>query len=160
LQPDWVINAAAYTNVERAESEEKLAHTVNAEAPGVMAQWCAANSVPFVSYSTDYVHGGEGTEFQDELTATHALNAYGRTKLAGEKAIAAAGGKWMIFRTSWVYAETGKNFLRTIIKLGLEREEIKVVDDQWGAPTYAVDIAEATVQAMKNSDFKSGIYNM
>ena len=159
-----VINAAAYTQVDKAESEEALAQAVNSEAPGVLARWCAGQNIPFVHYSTDYVFNGQGTRPWTECDATAPLNAYGRTKLAGEVAVTQAGGSHLIFRTSWVYNSSGKNFLKTMLRFGAEREVIKVVADQHGAPTYAPHLAQATLAVLENASaqpqFPSGIYHL
>src|ERR1017187_1780448 len=138
-KPNWVINAAAYTDVNRAETFEDQAMAINDRAPQAMAEWCRKQNVPFISYSTDYVFNGMGQSPNTELTAPGPLNAYGRSKLAGEESIASAGGHWMIFRSSWIYSEKGKNFLLTMLRAGLEKVEINVVNDQWGTPTFACD---------------------
>lgn len=163
-QPSLVINTAAYTQVDKAESEEALAHTVNAESPAAMAEYCATQQIPFVHYSTDYVFDGSGTRPWREGDIPSPLNAYGRSKLAGEKAILAMGGKHIIFRTSWVYDAFGRNFVNTILRLVGERESLSIIDDQFGAPTYAPHLAQATLQALaaikKIPDFPSGIYHL
>ena len=164
LSPSAVINAAAYTQVDRAESEEELARTVNAESPGILARWCSVRSVPFIHYSTDYVFDGSGEEPWKEDDPVGPLGAYGRTKLEGEGRVVDAGGRHLIFRTSWVYDSSGQNFLRTMLRLGAERETLAVVDDQHGAPTYARHLAEATVAALERAtgspEFPSGIYHL
>ncbi|CAK0775160.1 dTDP-4-dehydrorhamnose reductase [Gammaproteobacteria bacterium] len=164
IQPCVVLNAAAYTQVDRAEQEEALALTINGDAPGILARWCAARDVPFIHYSTDYVYSGEGIIPWVEDSPVAPLNVYGRSKLAGDLAVAAAGGKWLIFRTSWVYDAQGKNFLNTMVRLGEEREILRVISDQHGAPTYAPDLAEATLmimeQALAMPRFPSGIYHL
>ncbi|MDZ7839822.1 MAG: dTDP-4-dehydrorhamnose reductase [Gammaproteobacteria bacterium] len=144
LAPDVVINAAAYTAVDRAESEPALAHTVNAEAPGAMAEACARTGAWLIHYSTDYVFDGTASEPYTEDAEVSPLNVYGRTKLAGEEAIRAACDRHLIFRTSWVYSNHGRNFLNTMLRLGSERDELNIVSDQVGAPTYAGSIADAT----------------
>jgi dTDP-4-dehydrorhamnose reductase len=163
-QPRAVINAAAYTLVDKAEEEEEKALTINAKTPGVIARWCAEKKIPFVHYSTDYVFPGTGTAPWKEDDATAPLNAYGRGKLAGEYEVAQAGGNYLIFRTSWVYDGARKNFLTTMLRLGAERASLSVVDDQRGAPTYAPDLAEATLEAlnnaMKSDPFPSGVYHL
>ena len=141
--PDLIINPAAYTAVDKAEDDSTLAMRVNAEAPGVIARWAAEHGVPLLHFSTDYVYDGSGTRPWSEDDATRPLNVYGRSKLAGEHAIAAAGGSWLIVRTCWIYAARGKNFMRTIARLALEREELRVIDDQIGAPTSAALIADS-----------------
>lgn len=164
FRPSIVINAAAYTAVDRAESEEALALKVNAEAPGAMAEYCAKTGIPFVHYSTDYVFPGTGSRPWVETDPTGPLNAYGRTKLAGEKAVVRAGGKHLIFRTSWVFDALGSNFLRAMLKLGRERETLRVVSDQIGAPTYAPHLAQATLKALDaasvRTPFPSGVYHL
>lgn len=163
MQPGVVINAAAYTQVDRAEQEQDLALTINATAPEILAQWCAVHQIPFIHYSTDYVYSGEGHIPWNENSPVAPLNAYGRTKLAGDRAIIQAGGKWLILRTSWVYDALGKNFFNTIIKLSQEREILKIVADQYGSPTYAPDLAAATLtmlaSSIKMAEFPSGIYH-
>jgi dTDP-4-dehydrorhamnose reductase len=142
LAPDMIVNPAAYTAVDRAEDERELAFTVNAESPGVMARWAAKRGVPLVQLSTDYVFDGSGERPWREHDPTGPLSVYGASKLAGEKAVQAASGIHLIVRTSWVYAATGNNFLRTIARLARERAELRVVDDQVGAPTSAALIAD------------------
>ncbi len=144
VAPDVLLNAAAYTAVDRAESEPELAHAVNAEAPRVLAEEARARNALLVHYSTDYVFNGSKREPWIEEDAPHPLNIYGASKLAGEQAIQAAGGQYLIFRTSWVYAAEGKNFLLTMLRLAREREKLLIVNDQFGAPTTAVELARAT----------------
>jgi dTDP-4-dehydrorhamnose reductase len=162
--PAAVINACAYTQVDKAEEEEALAYTVNASAPELLARACASRNIPFIHYSTDYVFPGNGERAWIETDITSPLNAYGRTKRAGEEKIEACGGKYLIFRTSWVYDESGKNFLNTMLRLGSERETLTIVGDQRGAPTYAPALAKATLQALRNAqnlpEFPSGIYHL
>lgn len=146
LQPDVIVNPAAYTAVDRAEDEREIAFVVNSESPGEIARWAADHGVPFVHFSTDYVFDGSGTRPWHEDAATGPLNVYGASKLAGEQAIHRAGGPRLIVRTSWVYAAQGINFLRTIVRLAGEREELRIVADQFGAPTSATWIAEAISQ--------------
>jgi dTDP-4-dehydrorhamnose reductase len=159
-----IINAAAYTAVDRAEDEEPIAHLINAEAPTVMAAFCKGKGIPFIHYSTDYVFDGSGGTPWHETDEAAPLNAYGRTKLAGEQGIIRTGGNHLIFRTSWVYDAEGKNFLNTMLRLGNEKEQLSVVDDQFGAPSYAPHLAEATLDALRKSvqstRFPSGIYHM
>jgi dTDP-4-dehydrorhamnose reductase len=143
LAPNLIINPAAYTAVDRAEDERELAFRINAEAPGTIARWAAARSVPLVHFSTDYVFDGSGERPWREDDRTGPLSAYGASKLAGEDAVRAAGGTHLIIRTSWVYAAKGANFLRTIVRLAAERKELRIVADQCGAPTSAEVIAEA-----------------
>jgi dTDP-4-dehydrorhamnose reductase len=148
-QPEILINAAAYTAVDRAEQERELAFQVNAVAPGVMAQEMAGLGGWLIHYSTDYVFNGSGTKPWFETDPTGPLNVYGQSKLDGEKAIAEAGGRHVILRTSWVYAAEGKNFLHTMLRLGRERSQLKVVHDQTGAPTTAEALTEATMAVLK-----------
>ncbi|MEO0559428.1 MAG: dTDP-4-dehydrorhamnose reductase [Bacteroidota bacterium] len=143
-RPDVIVNAAAYTAVDRAESEPKLAHRINAEAPGVLAEVARQLDALLVHYSTDYVFDGTATRLIPETEPTNPLGVYGRTKLAGEEAIREVGGAALIVRTSWVYAAHGRNFLRTMLRLGDEREVLRVVDDQVGSPTSAPWLARAT----------------
>jgi len=146
IAPDFIINPAAYTAVDKAEDERELATRVNAAAPGALAQWARARNVPLIHFSTDYVFDGSGTALWREGDATGPLSVYGSSKLAGEEAIRAAGGSVLIVRTSWVYAARGANFLRTILRLARERKELKIVADQIGAPTPAPAIAEMTAK--------------
>lgn len=140
---DVVINAAAYTAVDRAESEEALATTINGTAPGAMARACAARGIPFLHVSTDYVFDGSGTRPWHPDDITGPLGAYGRSKLAGEDAVRAAGVPHAILRTSWVFSAHGANFVKTMLRLGAEREKLTIVADQVGGPTAAADIAAA-----------------
>jgi dTDP-4-dehydrorhamnose reductase len=150
IAPDLIVNPAAYTAVDRAEDEHELAFRVNAEAVGEMARWAAPRSVPLVHFSTDYVFDGGGARPWREDDATGPLSAYGASKLAGEEAIRAAGGPHLVIRTSWVYAPTGANFLRTIARLARERDELGIVADQIGAPTSAKSIADAAAKILGN----------
>ena len=142
---DVVINAAAYTAVDRAETEPDLAHTVNAEAPGAIAVACAARGLPFLHVSTDYVFDGTGTRPWREDDPTGPLGVYGRSKLAGEQAVAAAGGAYVVLRTAWVFSPHGSNFVKTMLRVGATRDRLTVVDDQHGGPTPADSIAAALV---------------
>src|ERR1035437_3848578 len=149
--PDVVVNAAAYTAVDRAESEPELAHAINGIAPGVLAEGTTRRGALLVHYSTDYVFDGSKPSPWLESDVPNPINVYGESKLAGEKAIAAVGGRHYVFRTSWVYAQHGSNFLRTILRLASERDELRIVDDQIGAPTSARALAEATAQAIRSN---------
>lgn len=144
LRPDLVINAAAYTAVDQAESEPQLAFTINAEAPRVLAEEAAHLGVPLIHYSTDYVFDGSKAAPYAEDDAPNPLGVYGRSKLAGEQAITAVGGEHLILRTSWVYSRHGRNFLLTMQRLLQERPQLKVVNDQIGAPTWAGTLAAST----------------
>ncbi|HVJ39342.1 MAG TPA: dTDP-4-dehydrorhamnose reductase [Stenotrophomonas sp.] len=161
VQPDAVVNAAAYTAVDRAEQERAEAFRANAEGPGAVARWCAAHGVPMVHYSTDYVFDGRGTQPYQVDAATAPLGVYGQSKLAGEEAVRDAGGRHFIFRTAWVYAAHGHNFLRTMLRLGAERDELKVVGDQVGTPTPAALIADVTAEVLRTDDGKrSGTWHL
>lgn len=162
-RPGLVINPAAYTAVDKAESERDRAARVNAQAPGAIAEWCARHGASLIHYSTDYVYNGVGEAPHSETDATGPLNFYGATKLAGERAVVASGCHHVILRTSWVYFEIGANFVLTMLCLGRERESLRVVDDQIGAPTYASDLAAATATIAGHPTFvagRSGIYNL
>jgi len=151
LRPDVVVNAAAHTAVDKAESEATLAHTVNAQAPAALAQLAAELGAWLVHYSTDYVFDGSGTRAWQEGDATGPLNVYGRSKRAGEQAIAASGCKHLVFRTSWVYAARGGNFARTMLRLMQERAQLRVVADQIGAPTSAELLADVSAHALRQA---------
>jgi dTDP-4-dehydrorhamnose reductase len=142
--PDVILNAAAYTAVDRAESEPELATAINARAPEVLAEEAERLGALLVHYSTDYVFDGSKAGAWEETDTPNPLNVYGATKLAGEEAIAEVGGKYLIFRTSWVYGPVGNNFLLTMLRLGKERDRLKIVDDQIGAPTTTIELASAT----------------
>jgi dTDP-4-dehydrorhamnose reductase len=143
LAPDLIVNPAAYTAVDRAEDDRDLAFKINGEAPGAIASWAARRNVPLIHFSTDYVFNGKGKTPWREDSPTAPLSVYGESKLAGEEAIRAARGTYLIVRTSWVYAAQGANFLRTIARLARERIELKIVADQIGAPTSTRTIADA-----------------
>jgi len=161
-RPDIIVNAAAYTAVDRAEAERDLAVTVNAAAPVVIAREAARLGALLVHYSTDYVFDGEKKAPYIEDDAPNPISVYGASKLEGEKAIRASGCRHLIFRTSWVYAARGKNFLLTVLRLAGERPELRIVDDQFGAPTTARMLARATeaVLARPWDDRASGTYHM
>ena len=167
LRPDWIVNASAYTAVDRAESESELAMTINGTAVGALAAAARACGALLVHYSTDFVFDGQGDIPRREDDQVAPLNTYGRTKRAGEEAILAAGGAHLIFRTEWVYGLHGANFMRTMRRLARERAELRVVADQIGAPTWSRDIANATalVLAQLGDDRArwqrdSGLYNL
>jgi dTDP-4-dehydrorhamnose reductase len=144
VKPSVILNAAAYTAVDRAESEPELAMAINAEAPRVLAEEARQKGALLVHYSTDYVFDGAKQGAWTEDDAAHPLSVYGASKLAGEQAIRQVGGPCLVLRTSWVYGPHGKNFLLTMLRLGSERESLSVVDDQWGAPTSSIALADAT----------------
>jgi dTDP-4-dehydrorhamnose reductase len=144
--PEAVINAAAYTAVDKAEEEEDLATTINGAAPTAMAKTCAELGIPFVHISTDYVFDGSGDMARTTDAPTAPLGAYGRSKLAGEAGVAAAGGAFAILRTSWVVSAHGSNFVKTMLRVGPARGQLRVVDDQIGGPTPAADIAAACLK--------------
>jgi len=148
VRPDVVVNAAAHTAVDRAESEPALAQAINADAPGILARACAAQDAWLVHYGTDYVFDGSGDAPRDEQAATAPLSVYGRTKLAGEEQIRASGCRHLILRTSWVYGARGGNFVKTMLRLAATRSELQVVADQIGAPTGAELLADLTAQML------------
>ena len=157
-----VINAAAYTAVDRAETEPDLAGQINAAAPAAMASAAAGLRIPFVHISTDYVFDGSGDQPWVETDLTGPLGVYGASKLDGERGIAAAGGQWAVLRTSWVFSAHGANFVKTMLRLGAERDELRVVADQHGGPTPAADIASACLtmaQAMRAEPALGGVYH-
>lgn len=161
-RPALVINAAAWTAVDKAESEAGAARLVNTEAPAAMAEECAELGVPFLTVSTDYVFDGSGDTSRPEDAQTAPLGVYGATKRAGEQAVAEAGGQWAVMRTSWVFSAHGANFVKTMLRLGGERAEINVVADQIGGPTPAADIAAALLamgRAMADDRAKGGLYH-
>ena len=148
VAPDIIVNAAAHTAVDKAESEPELARLINAEAPGVLAAEAQRSGAWLVHYSTDYVFDGSGTAPWTETSPTGPLSVYGKTKLEGEVAIRASGCKHLIFRTSWVYAARGGNFAKTMLRLAKERDRLSVIDDQIGAPTGADLLADVTAHAL------------
>lgn len=160
VAPDLVVNAAAYTAVDRAEDDQEAAFRANAEAPGVLAEACARRKAPFVHFSTDYVFDGAGSRPYREDDPTVPLGVYGASKLAGEEAVRAAGGRHLIFRTAWVYGVRGQNFLRTMLRLAAERDELRVVGDQVGTPTPAYLIADVTAAAISSAQSLSGTFHL
>ena len=148
ISPDIIVNAAAYTAVDKAESESALAYTINTQAPEILAQESLKLGIWLIHYSTDYVFDGSGVKPWEETDPTMPLNVYGSTKLEGEKAIINSGCKHLIFRTSWVYSARGKNFIKTMIRLAQNRDHLQVIDDQIGAPTGAELLADVTVHSI------------
>ena len=161
-RPGWIINPAAYTAVDKAESEPELAHTINAEAPRILGDEAAQLGASVLHFSTDYVFDGTLTRPYVEADPTNPTSVYGLTKLAGEQALAATGAPHIILRTSWVFAATGKNFLLTVLRVAAQRPEMSIVADQHGAPTSARDLARLTAHILaSNSDLHThgGIYH-
>ena len=161
IKPDLIINAAAHTAVDQAESEPELAFAINATSPGVLAEEAAALGIPFIHYSTDYVFDGSKEGQWNEDDTPNPLGVYGSSKLAGEQAIEKAGGQYLILRTSWVYSLTGRNFLLTMQRLLQEREKLTIVGDQIGAPTWAGTIAQSTRELVERwRDGKPGAWGV
>lgn len=161
VQPDLIINPAAYTAVDKAETEPELAYAINATAPQILAEEAAKVGAKLIHFSTDYVYNGKKTSPYLEDDVTEPLSVYGKSKLAGEDAIRAVGLSHLIFRTSWVYGAYGKNFLKTILRLAGEREELRIVADQFGAPTSSHSIAEATLSVLARWDGEvTGAYHL
>lgn len=149
IQPTLIVNAAAYTDVDRAETETRRAYLVNAAAPEMMARWAEARGVPLLHFSTDYVYSGAGDAPHDEGEAPAPLNAYGASKLAGDEAVGQSGAPHLILRTSWLYDAVGRNFLTAILAAARTREELRVVDDQIGAPTPAALVAAIAMEILQ-----------
>jgi dTDP-4-dehydrorhamnose reductase len=167
IKPDVIVNAAAYTAVDKAEQEEALAFTINGRSVAVMAEEAQSAGALLVHYSTDYVFDGQKSEPYTEDDAPCPINAYGWSKLSGEVSIREIGGAYVILRTSWIYAARGQNFVRTILKRAPEGEALKIVSDQIGAPTWARDVAESTafiiqaiVRERAENRFVSGLFNL
>jgi dTDP-4-dehydrorhamnose reductase len=163
MRPDVIVNAGAYTAVDKAESEPELAHAINAVAPGELAQAARDVGALLVHYSTDYVFDGSGNDAWSEGAATGPLNVYGQTKLEGEQRIVASGARHLMFRTSWVYAARGGNFAKTMLRLAGERDRLTVIDDQFGAPTGADLIADVTAHAIRQvlrQPQSAGVYHL
>ena len=158
-QPHYFINCAAYTAVDKAESEKALAYKINAEAPAIIATACRKNAVRFIHISTDYVFNGMGKTPYKEDDATDPVNLYGDSKLEGEKKVMLVNPESIIIRTAWVYSEFGKNFVKTMLRLMADKEQINVVSDQAGTPTYAADLAEAILYIISSQQWKAGIYH-
>jgi dTDP-4-dehydrorhamnose reductase len=167
VRPDIIVNPAAYTAVDKAESDEVTAQAVNGEAPGIIGEEAAKLGALVIHYSTDYVFDGTKSGAYVETDTTNPLSVYGRTKLQGERALTASGAHHFIFRTSWVYGLHGSNFIKTILRLAREREELRIVADQFGAPTGAALIADITAQvlgqyfkARNKEDFPFGVFHL
>jgi dTDP-4-dehydrorhamnose reductase len=160
IAPDVVVNAAAHTQVDKAESERDAAFRANAEAPRVLAEACRELDALLVHYSTDYVFDGRGTRPYREDDPVAPLGVYGESKLAGEQAIRGSGARHLVFRTAWVYAEHGRNFLRTMLRLAGERDELRVVADQHGTPTPAALIADVTARVLAQRPEQSGLWHL
>ena len=161
--PEIIVNAAAYTHVDKAESEPDLAMQVNGVAPGIMAEEAKRLGAILVHYSTDYVFDGEFDRPYVEDDKPNPVNAYGKSKLAGELAVAAVGGRYLILRSSWVYSARGSNFVLTVLRLAREKPELAMVDDQTGSPTWARALAEATADLLRRKDRilgHSGVYHL
>ncbi len=160
IAPAVIINAAAYTAVDKAEAEPGLADTINSLAPGILAAEARRLDALLIHYSTDYVFDGSKATAYTEDDAPAPLSAYGRSKLGGERAIAAAGGRNLIFRTSWVYGLHGANFMKTMLRLARERNELRVVGDQVGAPTWSRHLADATSHVLARKEIPYGLYHL
>jgi dTDP-4-dehydrorhamnose reductase len=168
LKPDAIINAAAYTQVDLAEKEKEICDIINAESPKVIARYCADQKIALIHFSTDYVYKGDGTKPHEETEILSPQSTYGKSKARGDEEIAKSGCDYLIFRTSWIYSQTGKNFVKTMLRLGKEKPELKVVEDQIGSPTYAPDLAEYAVTAFMKAleakasslKFPSGVYHL
>lgn len=162
LKPNWVINSAAYTQVDKAETEKDLCLKINAETPIAIAEWCKKNSATLVHFSTDYVFDGSGEKPWVETDTPAPLNYYGETKHLSEKGIVGSGCEYYIFRVSWIYSDDGQNFPNTMKKLFRTKEELRVVSDQWGSPTSAADVARTVCKLIDSPSAKpkSGIYHL
>lgn len=159
IQPDIIFNCGAYTAVDKAESEKELAFTVNQLAVELIAKYSKKNNVKLIHVSTDYVFDGTSSIALDEEAKTNPINVYGESKLAGEIKCLKENSESIIIRTSWVYSKFGNNFVKTMQRLMQERDEINVVNDQIGSPTYALDLAQAMITILESSKWISGIYN-
>lgn len=164
FRPRWVVNPAAYTAVDKAESEPEVAHAINAAAPKLLGEECARIGAGMVHFSTDYVFDGSKAEPYVETDAAGPLNVYGASKLAGEQGLAGSGAAYAVFRTSWVYGAAGRNFLLTILRLARERETLRIVGDQHGAPTWSRDLARMTAYVIERVEPEglrevSGVYH-
>lgn len=163
LRPHLIINTAAFTAVDKAEAEQANAVNLNVHLPTILGRYAVKNKIPIIHFSTDYVFDGSGNLPRTETDATQPLNIYGETKLAGERALIETGALAYIFRTSWVFSHHGNNFLKTILKLAAEKEELRVVADQIGSPTYSEDLARVIIRKLKTiTDLRvqPGVYNI
>ena len=159
ISPQFIINCAAHTAVDRAESERELSDVLNHQAVAVFAKWSQINDCKLIHVSTDYVFDGTAATALTETASTNPINVYGMTKLAGEKACLQENPNSIIIRTSWVYSSFGNNFVKTMSRLMQERDSLNVVNDQIGSPTYAADLAQAIMTILVNADWQAGIYN-
>jgi len=155
IRPDWVINPAAYTAVDQAESEPEVAYAINAEAARAIGDAAAELRIPVIHFSSDYVYSGEGSAPWVETDAPGPMGTYGLSKLAGDRALADSGAAHLIFRTSWVYGSRGRNFLRTILHLAQQRDELRIVDDQHGAPTWSRELGRVVAHVVKKISERS-----
>lgn len=163
IQPDIIINAAAYTNVDQAEIEQQKALIINAKAPAILAQYCKQQNIPLIHYSTDYVFDGTKQEPYLESDTPNPLNIYGKSKLLGEQAIQEHQGIYLIFRTSWVYSNEGHNFPNTILKIAQSKKELKIINDQWGVPTHVDQLSKITLKCIPKiilNNQLSGLYHL
>jgi dTDP-4-dehydrorhamnose reductase len=159
IQPQFIINCAAYTAVDKAETETELADVLNHQAVGILAQWAQSHGSKMVHVSTDYVFDGNSSKALTEEASTGPINVYGQTKLAGEQACMKENPNAIVIRTSWVYSRFGNNFVKTMSRLMQERDSLNVVNDQIGSPTYAADLAQAILTIISHSHWQSGIYH-
>ncbi len=167
-KPDLIINTAAYTQVDLAEKERTLCETINAQAPGYIASYCVDANIPLIHYSSDYVYAGEGVEPHVESENHAPGNYYGQTKAEGDALLQKSGCEHLIFRTSWVFSHVGKNFVKTMLRIGVDRPELRVVSDQVGSPSYAPDLAAYSLEALmralelkaEGKEFPSGVYHL
>ena len=163
IQPDIIINAAAYTNVDQAEIEQKKALMINAKAPTVLSQYCKQQNIPLIHYSTDYVFDGTKKEPYIETDKPNPLNFYGKSKLLGDQGIQEQQGTYLIFRTSWVYSHEGHNFPNTILKLAQSKKELHIIQDQWGVPTHVDQLSKITMKCIPQlllNKQSSGLYHL
>lgn len=168
FKPDLIWNAAAYTQVDQAETEVELCRAINTKAPAALAKYCANEKIPLIHYSTDYVYGDKNQNPHSEAELPMPLNEYGKSKMMGDQSIGASGCDHLILRTSWVFSAHGKNFVKTMLHLSKEKSELNVVSDQVGSPTYASDLARYTLEAVhkgleikkKHGMFPSGMYHL